>query len=131
MSAGNAASTEITHVSTSFTLKPITFCGESSKMDTSPITISSLAKENSKVSTNPRVLQDEIQVQKAKEEASKVEAKTKEGTEEVEERYAKLDMRIKALEEGFFTFSKFGLKVIHSLATGITKGGYRYGYGGS
>ena len=62
MYAGNAANMKITHVSPSFTLKPITFCEESSKMDTSPITLSSLAKKNSKVSTNPRVFQDDIQV---------------------------------------------------------------------
>ena len=86
-------------------------------MDTSPITISSLANDNSKVSTNPRVLQDDIQVQKAKEEASKVKAKTKEGTKVMEEQYAKLERRVKALEEGFFTFSKFCLKVTHATAT--------------
>ena len=46
-----------------------------------------------------------------------MEVETKEGTEELEERYAKLVMQIKALEEGFFTFSKFGLKVTHVVAT--------------
>ena len=66
----------------SFTLQPITFYEERRKMDTSPITISSPAKEKSKVFTNPRVLQDEIQVQKVKEEAKKVETETKEEIEE-------------------------------------------------
>ena len=55
-SARNAMKIEITHVSTSFSLKPITFCKERSKMDNSPITISSPAKDNSKVSSKPRVL---------------------------------------------------------------------------
>ena len=59
-SIGNVANTEITHVSASFSLKPITFCEERSKMDTSPITISSPAKDNSKISSNPRVLQDDF-----------------------------------------------------------------------
>ena len=109
--------TETTHVSASFSLKPITFCEERSKMDNSPITISSHAKDNSKVFSNPRVLQDDLQVQKIKEDASKVEAGPKEGIEVLEERYMNLERRVKALEEGFFTFSKFGLTVTHVAAT--------------
>ena len=46
-----------------------------------------------------------------------MEAETKDGTEELEERYAKLERRVKALEDGFFTFSKFGLKVTHAATT--------------
>ena len=42
---------------------------------------------------------------------------TKEETKEQLEVYAKLDKRVKILEEGFFTFSKFSLKVTHAAAT--------------
>ena len=41
----------------------------------------------------------------------------KEKTEAVEEHYMNLEKRVKALEEGFLTFSKFGLKVTHAPAT--------------
>ncbi len=75
--AGNAITTETTHVSASFTLQPITCCEDSRKVDTSPITISSLVKEKSKVFTNPKVLQDDNQAEKAKEEVKKVGLKTK------------------------------------------------------
>jgi cell division protein ZapA (FtsZ GTPase activity inhibitor) len=112
----NAATTETTHVYASFTLQPITFCEDSSKVDTSPITISSSAKDKSKVFTNQRVLQDN-QVEKAKEEEKKVGTVNTEETEEHLEVYAKLDKRVKTLEEGFFTFSKFSLKVTHAIAT--------------
>ena len=44
--AGNTNTTKTTHVLASFTLHPITFCEDSSKVDTSPITISSSLKEN-------------------------------------------------------------------------------------
>ena len=46
-----------------------------------------------------------------------MEEETKEGTKVLEERYTKLERRVKTLEEGFFTFSKFGLKVTHVVAT--------------
>ena len=58
-------------------------------------------------------------MQKIKEDASKVEAGSKEGTELLEERYMNLERRVKALEEGFFTFSKFGFKVTHVAATAL------------
>ena len=117
VSTRNAITTETTHVLASFTLQPITFCEDSSKVDTSPITISSLVKKKSKVFTNPRVLQDDNQVEKAKEEVKKVGTKNKEETKEQLEVYAKLDKRVKILEEGFFTFSKFSLKVTHAATT--------------
>jgi Mg-chelatase subunit ChlI len=44
-----------TQVSAGNKSMPITLCEESRKMDTSPITISSLAKDNLMVFTNPRV----------------------------------------------------------------------------
>ena len=44
-------------------------------------------------------------------------AEPKEVIEVVEEHYMILEKRVKALEEGFFTFSKFGLKVTHATAT--------------
>ena len=53
---GEERNTETTHVSTSFSLKPITFCDEMSKKENSPITISSPVKENLKISSNPWVL---------------------------------------------------------------------------
>ena len=49
--------------------------------------------------------------------ATKSVAEPKEVTEAVEEHYMILEKRVKALEEGFFTFSKFGLKVTHVVAT--------------
>ena len=52
-----------------------------------------------------------------KEMATKSFAKPKEVTKEVEEHYMILEKRVKALEEGFSTFSKFGLKVTHVAAT--------------
>ena len=88
-----------------------------SKKDNSPITISSPVKENLKISFNPRVLQDKPQGQKMKEVAAKKVEEHKEETEEVEEHYMNLEKRVKALEEGFFTFSKFGLKGTHVVAT--------------
>ena len=115
--AGNAITMETTHVSASFTLQPITFCEDSSKVDTSPITISSLVKEISKVFTSPRVLQDDNQAWKDKEEVKKEGTKNREKIEEQLEVYAKLDQRVKTLEEGFFTFSKFSLKVTHAATT--------------
>ena len=44
---------ETTHVSTNFTLQPITFCEDNNIVDTSPITISSLVKEKINVFANP------------------------------------------------------------------------------
>ena len=84
-SDGKAVKTETTHVSASFSLKPITFCEENNKKDNSPITISSPVKDNSKVSSNPWVLQDKSQVQKMKEDAAKGEAVPKEGIKGMEE----------------------------------------------
>ena len=52
-----------------------------------------------------------------KEDATKGEAEPKDGTEMMEDRYMYLEKRVKYLEEGFFTFSKFGLKVTHAYAT--------------
>ena len=52
-----------------------------------------------------------------KEVATEGEAGPKEETEVMEERYMHLERRVKALEEGFITFSKFGLKVTHAAAT--------------
>ena len=46
-----------------------------------------------------------------------MEVETKEGTKVLEEWYAKLEMGVKALEEGFFTFSKFVLYVTHAITT--------------
>ena len=108
---------ETTHVLASFNLQPITFCEDSSKVDTSPITISSLVKEKSKVFTNPRVLQDDNQAEKAKEQVKRIGTKNKEKIEEKLEVYAKLDQRVKSLEEWFFLFSKFSLKVTHTTTT--------------
>ena len=107
VSAGNVITIETTHVLANFNLQPITFCEDSSKFDTSPITISSLVKEKSKVFTNLKVLQDDNQAEKAKEEVKKVRTKNKEKIEEQLEVYTKLDQRVKTLEEGLFTFSKF------------------------
>ena len=69
----------------SFSLKPITFCDENNKNDNSPITISSPIKENLKISSNPRVLQDKLQGHKVKEVAAKSVAEPKEVIEAVEE----------------------------------------------
>ena len=52
-----------------------------------------------------------------KEVAAKKVKEHKEETKVVEEHYMNLEKRVKALEEGFFTFSKFGLKVTHAVAT--------------
>ena len=117
VSDGKERNTETTHVSASFSLKPITFCDKMTKKDNSPITISSPVKENLKISSNPRVLQDKPQGQKMKEVAAKIVEEHKEETEAVEEHYMNLEKRVKALEEGFLTFSKFGLKVTHAAAT--------------
>ena len=56
-------------------------------------------------------------MEKAKEEVKKVGTENKEETEEQLEVYAELDKRVKILEEGFFTFSKFPLKVTRAAAT--------------
>ena len=55
---GEERVTETTHISASFSLKPISFCDEKSKKNSSPITVSSPVKENMKIASNPRVLQD-------------------------------------------------------------------------
>ena len=52
-----------------------------------------------------------------KEVARKSVTEPKEVTEVVEEHYMILEKMVKALEEGFFTFSKFGLKVTHATTT--------------
>ena len=46
-----------------------------------------------------------------------MERDNKEETKEQLEVYAKLDKRVKILEEGFFSFSKFSLKVTHATTT--------------
>ena len=76
-----------------------------SKNEKSPITISSPIKENLKISSNPRVLQDIPQGQNLKEVAAKKVEERNEEDEVVEEHYRNLDKRVKALEEGFLTFS--------------------------
>ncbi len=48
-----------------------------------------------------------------------MEMETNEETKEQVEQYAKLEKRVKVLEEEFFTFSKFNLKVTHAAATTI------------
>lgn len=109
--------TGTTHVSASFSLKLLTFCDEMSKNDNSPITISSPVKENLNISSNPRVLLDKPKGQKMKEVSTKKVEEHKEETMVVEKHYINLEERVKALEEGFFTFSKFGLKVTHAAVT--------------
>ena len=52
-----------------------------------------------------------------KEDAAKGEVRPKDGTKVMEEQFMFLERRVKSLEEGFFTFSKFGLKVTHAVAT--------------
>ncbi len=86
-------------------------------MDTSPTTISSSVKQNPKVFTNPKVLQVGNQVEKAKEEVKKTKTKNKEKVEEQKEVIAQLHQRVKTLEEGYYAFSKFTLKVTHAAAT--------------
>ena len=67
--------------------------------------------------SNMRVLQDISQDLKLKEPEEKTVEDRKDQVEVIEQHYGNLEKRIKALEEGFLTFSKFGLKVTHAAAT--------------
>ena len=68
-----------------------------------------------------------------KEVATKGEAGPKEETKVMEGRYMHLERRVKSLKEGFFTFSKFILKVpcygYNPSIVGTGKGGCRLGHG--
>ena len=52
-----------------------------------------------------------------KELEEKIVEDRKEHAEVIEQHHGNLEKRVKALEEGFLTFSKFGLKVTHAAAT--------------
>ena len=81
-------------------------------MDTSPITISSPIKEKINACANPQVLQDENQsLMERKVEPKAVGNENKE--EEQEEKFTRLESRIKFLEDQFYSFSKFALKFMH------------------
>ena len=93
---------ETTHVSASFSLQPITFCEASNKVETSPITISSPAKERTKDFGNPLILQDKNQLLiKNKEVPKMMEQGGMEEEENLEEKDAQMENWIKFLEEGF------------------------------
>ena len=70
-----------------------------------------------KIASNPRVLQDISQELKLKEPEEKTVEDHKEHAEVIEQHHGNLEKRVKDLEEGFLTFSKFGLKVTHAAAT--------------